>query len=632
VAVVDSGIEVSHPELRHRYVRELSMDALNLHREGDPIPVNRRMETHGTQAAGVCLSTRGNGVCGAGIAPGASLAVMRLLGLRSPTDAEEAKALSHKCQLDTGPAGTHGGHPTHVSVSSNSWGPVDDGGGLHGPSHLTEAAINACVHRVGRGGLGTVYVWAGGNGRSHADNINFDGYANKPETIAVGAIDDTGKQSWYSEPGACLMVTAPSSGAGLGIITSDPTGNYGLSAGSCTDSFGGTSASAPSASAVVAMMLQANPELGWRDVQHIFVRASHPIRMWEHRQPWAQNGAGFWHSHGIGFGLLNATKAVEMSLQWTNVPSPEVIAYADSLQAASTWVLRKDSAQNRYMEQVALTAEQKELKKLYHTQTEAEKKAEAHRLRKEKKRAETLAKSGRVWRALHWIGQKTLDITHTTWTSAISPIMARSKRDAAAYKAAWTPRDPFLVRVVKDRHGNPVGVAIPPGMGANFTMAGSWWDKASEEAAHQAGGKRTGQRKPAVTVLEHVGLRIYVNTPAGRGNLRIRLFSPAGTESVMSEGTSVNDRHMGIDGHKWTFWTVRCWGESTVGKAGWRLEVWNLETGQESPERDALRRLRGKPRESTKAAQDAWITRVRHPEQVDAVVRWWKLEARGTHT
>ncbi len=150
IGVVDSGIEVDHPELRKRFARGLSIDTLNPHRFGDPDPVDWRLETHGTQAAGVALATRGNGICGVGIAPGASLGVVRLLGLRSPTDYEEAVGLSYKCHLPVSSAALNGGHPGFISISSNSWGPADDGSGLHGPGHLTSAAIDACVHRVGR--------------------------------------------------------------------------------------------------------------------------------------------------------------------------------------------------------------------------------------------------------------------------------------------------------------------------------------------------------------------------------------------------------------------------------------------------------------------------------------------------
>jgi len=632
IGVVDSGVEVTHPELKDRYLRALSMDALNAHRTGDPTPVSPRLETHGTQAAGVAVATRGNGICGAGVAPGASMGVMRLLGLRSPTDLEEARALAYACRRNP----NHSDHtPSHISIYTNSWGPTDDGSGLHGPGPLTAAAIDACVHHVGRGGLGSIYVWAGGNGRTHGDNVNFDGYANRPETIAVAAIDDTSRQAWYSESGACLLVSVPSSGATLGIITSDPSGRWGLSSGICTDSFGGTSAAAPAAAGVIALMLQANPQLGWRDVQHIFVRSAQPLRMWDHRQPWAQNGAGYWHSHGLGFGLLNATRAVSMARHWTKVPAPAVVSQGEYLTAASTWRLDHDSPQRRYMERLTLTEEQKEVQRLFHQDTEAERKAAEHAERVNERRARRLSKGGPLWRALHWTGQRVIGGAHSVWAGAISQVLERSALEAKARREAWTSRDPFVVRVVNDRHGAPVGVAIPPGMGANFTWTDGWFMPANGQ---------NPTRKPAIAHLEHVGLQIYVNTPGGRGRLRIRLFSPAGTESVFAEGTAVNDQHMGIDGHRWTFWTVRCWGEPTgIPGTGadtaaeqitrmWRLEVWHMEAGQSQPERDAKMRRSGIPRPPTEEARNVWRTRIHQPERVDAVVRWWRLVGRGTQT
>ena len=46
--------------------------------------------------------------------------------------------------------------------------------------------------------------------------------------------------------------------------------------GRCTKSHTGTSASSPMAAGIVALTLEANPELTWRDVQHIIVRTSLP--------------------------------------------------------------------------------------------------------------------------------------------------------------------------------------------------------------------------------------------------------------------------------------------------------------------------------------------------------------------
>ena len=53
---------------------------------------------------------------------------------------------------------------------------------------------------TGRGGKGSIYVWAAGNGLDNNDNSNKDAYANSIYTIAVTAIDHKGVQSWYAEP------------------------------------------------------------------------------------------------------------------------------------------------------------------------------------------------------------------------------------------------------------------------------------------------------------------------------------------------------------------------------------------------------------------------------------------------
>jgi subtilisin-like proprotein convertase family protein len=200
-----------------------------------------------------------------------------------------------------------------VDIYSASWGPTDDGKRLEGPGHLSLETLEAVVnghklhpHLHGRGGKGAIYVWAGGNGRAAGDNCNYDGWANSRFTITIAAVTDNGQQPFYSESCSALMATAPSSGGRRSITTSDLLGAAGQDRGDCTHVFGGTSAAAPMVAGVVGLVLQANPELGWRDVQHIFVHTSRPISNF----PGHRNNAGLYHSHQFGFGLVNATAAV----------------------------------------------------------------------------------------------------------------------------------------------------------------------------------------------------------------------------------------------------------------------------------------------------------------------------------
>ena len=138
---------------------------------------------------------------------------------------------------------------------------------------MASAAIQNGI-RQGRQGLGTIYVWASGNGGLHGDNCNCDGYTTSIFTLSVSSVSELGRIPWYSEPCSSSLTTTYSSGSSntLGerkVVTTDLHGR-------CTKSHTGTSASSPMAAGIVALALEANPELSWRDVQHIIVRTSIP--------------------------------------------------------------------------------------------------------------------------------------------------------------------------------------------------------------------------------------------------------------------------------------------------------------------------------------------------------------------
>lgn len=82
----------------------------------------------------------------------------------------------------------------------------------------------------------------------------------------------------------------------------------------CTQTFSGTSAAAPVAAGAFALLLQANPCLGWRDVQHIAALAAAP-----HGSDAVSNSVGLRHSVTFGFGILNVTRMTELATGWTPV-------------------------------------------------------------------------------------------------------------------------------------------------------------------------------------------------------------------------------------------------------------------------------------------------------------------------
>jgi len=210
-----------------------------------------------------------------------------------------------------------------VDVASYSWSftsPFADNF-LNAYFFAHDAALDTGVSS-GRDGLGTVFLFAAGNTRADGDNVNTHNLQNARETIAVAAIDHTGDVAWYSTPGAAILVGAPSSGSGVGVTTTDISGSgNGYATGSdFTSGFGGTSAATPITAGVVALMLEANPGLGYRDVQEILAfSARHTAGTVGGA---AENGAGNWNgggllaSHDVGFGLVDARAAVRLAETW----------------------------------------------------------------------------------------------------------------------------------------------------------------------------------------------------------------------------------------------------------------------------------------------------------------------------
>lgn len=315
VAVVDDGVERSHEDLAH---------ATGLgHVTYLPLSLNFDEAPHGTAVAGVIASARGNGLGGRGIAPGASIVAMN--AVRAPAVSNFADALSRNLEV--------------VHVSQNSWGDFNAWGEPF-PLHPAIREALSSGTRLGRNGLGIVYVFAAGNGATFSpkssqvvDNVNYSGLVNNRWTIPVCAINDIGRRSWYSEKGATLAVCAPSSDYERpGIFTTDLTDAKGFNTGSAdgedvraanyTKRFGGTSAAAPQVSAVVALMLEANPGLSWRDVKAILVTTA--VQTDPTHPDWRRNAGGRWINHDYGFGVMHADRAIEAASTWVPL-GPEVV-------------------------------------------------------------------------------------------------------------------------------------------------------------------------------------------------------------------------------------------------------------------------------------------------------------------
>ncbi|MFM8334526.1 MAG: S8 family peptidase, partial [Opitutaceae bacterium] len=319
VAVVDDGLELTHPDLAPNIAEAaLHRDVLN----GTADPTPPADSNHGTICAGFIAARGNNGIGLTGAAPLAKLIGIRLLGTgangSSATDVQEAEAFGWRTDV--------------IQISSNSWGPNDDAKTVSGPDTAALAALKAGV-TSGRGGRGVLYFVAAGNGRDSGDHAGWDGYSGSRYVFAIGATDNRGRQGWFSESGPQLIAAAIGSttaGAEVQLLAADNVGARGKNKAESpegdytTNGVEGTSYAAPQASGVAALLLQANPNLGWRDVKEIFIRTARKNDATD--SDWINNGAGFHFNHKYGAGFVDATAALNLAHTWTPLSAERSIA------------------------------------------------------------------------------------------------------------------------------------------------------------------------------------------------------------------------------------------------------------------------------------------------------------------
>lgn len=290
VTILDDGIEYTHPDLHANYDAKASYD-FNSH-DDDPMPRYSpdNINKHGTRCAGEVAAVANNNKCGVGVAYNSRIGGVRMLD-GDVTDAIEAWSLGLK--------------KDYIDIYSSSWGPDDNGCTVDGPGPMAKKAFREGI-RKGRGGLGAIFVWATGNGGHYQDYCNCDGYITSIFTVSVGAVNDRGKSPWYAEPCPSTLAVTYSSGATEGndkqIVTTDLRR-------SCTKGHTGTSAAAPLAAGIFALVLEANPKLSWRDLQHLIVNTSRTTDRSE--KDWQKNGAGHHVNHKYGFGVLDTDALVK---------------------------------------------------------------------------------------------------------------------------------------------------------------------------------------------------------------------------------------------------------------------------------------------------------------------------------
>ncbi|XP_032910140.1 neuroendocrine convertase 2 [Catharus ustulatus] len=301
IGIMDDGIDYLHPDLASNYNAKASYDFSS----NDPYPYPRYTDdwfnSHGTRCAGEVSAAANNNICGVGVAYNSKVAGIRMLDQPFMTDIIEASSISHMPQV--------------IDIYSASWGPTDNGKTVDGPRELTLQAMADGVNK-GRGGKGSIYVWASGDGGSY-DDCNCDGYASSMWTISINSAINDGRTALYDESCSSTLASTFSNGRKrnpeAGVATTDLYGN-------CTLRHSGTSAAAPEAAGVFALALEANLHLTWRDMQHLTVLTSKRNQLHDEVHRWRRNGVGLEFNHLFGYGVLDAGAMVKMAKDWKTVP------------------------------------------------------------------------------------------------------------------------------------------------------------------------------------------------------------------------------------------------------------------------------------------------------------------------
>lgn len=290
IAINDDGVDLNHPDFASRL-----NGALNYPSDWQNLMAMGQFAGHGTSVAGVAAASADDLIGGAGACPGCRviphmLALTDGFGGFQLSDAEAAEGFER--QVDAG-----------AWVINNSWG-LSLGNPLYAEEDQPSPNIPMVTSDAfqyaednGRGGLGTVIVFAAGN-----ENTATDYYSNHPLSVSVAAIGDVGLKAYYSCFGPSITVAAPSNGGLSGITTSAAGGGH-------TPNFGGTSSASPLTTGIIGLIFSQNPDLTAAEARAVLEDSATPI------DPvfaaYDQDG----HSPYYGAGMVNAYVAVRMADQ-----------------------------------------------------------------------------------------------------------------------------------------------------------------------------------------------------------------------------------------------------------------------------------------------------------------------------
>ena len=379
VLVLDDGVEINHEDLKDNVNPSMTWNFQNNNTDPTPTAID---DAHGTNVAGIIAAVQ-NGIGVMGIAPRVTLGAAG--DARKVNTAQEYAAFGgapwsiNAHIINFSLAGNPKVPPSYtdaIAVGGQPWtnlrsnkglivvqsagneyikfrqrdcrkvnnttqivsceNPVNETDLLN-PMRLSIAAANAKGYRASYSSAGSIN-WVTGLGGEYSSTGNYGevGSAANEEGPQIYSTDLMGCERGYSQNGLSADNTVQFMIGGSPInMEKNPNCNF--------DQMNGTSASAPTITGVVALMLSANPNLSWRDVRHILATTSKQMdpdygsRDGRNKQinlvdytftdststaltdgasatrvdyGWQTNAAGYKYSNWYGFGLADATAAV----------------------------------------------------------------------------------------------------------------------------------------------------------------------------------------------------------------------------------------------------------------------------------------------------------------------------------
>ncbi len=352
LAVVDTGLEICHPDLAANTSKGGSFNFAYPAAPGSSSddPFNSSiLGDHGTSVAGIAAAAAANGLGGRGVAPEVTLVAFNPAA--APLGDPEAALFRSLGGSENDP------DSASVDIFNMSYGTVVPG---ENPPEDFVRLMEVGTSKL-RDGRGALYVKAAGNGfgfceRAHPLGLevgcvgaNTDPEQNVPYLINVGAFNADDVKSSYSSAGANLWVVGPGGEDGIeqpAMITTDQAGTevgFDLffesplstadprnADGDYITGFGGTSSAAPAVAGALAVLLGVNPDLTWRDVKHILAASSRKIDAgrdevraafngspYVAQHAWQTNAAGYEFHNWYGFGAVDVDAAVAMAAGYT---------------------------------------------------------------------------------------------------------------------------------------------------------------------------------------------------------------------------------------------------------------------------------------------------------------------------